>query len=126
MDQFWFDIHEVSNLEFELFVNSTGYVTEAEKFGDSFVIDFFLSEAEKEKVTQVVDGAPWWTMVKGADWRHPFGPDSDLSGRMDHPVIHTSWHDATEYCAWQGIERLHRLSFCIEKKSSILFHSKSC
>jgi len=102
MDAFWFDVHEVSNSEYELFVNSTGYVTEAENFGDSFVIEYFLSEEEKEKVEQVVDGAPWWTMVKGTNWKHPHGPDTDLKNRMDHPVIHVSWNDAVDYCRWQG------------------------
>ncbi len=36
----------------------------------------------------------------GADWRHPEGPQSDVVGRPDHPVVHVSWHDAAAYCAW--------------------------
>ncbi|ELU03164.1 hypothetical protein CAPTEDRAFT_155214 [Capitella teleta] len=97
---FWYDVYETSNAEFELFVNSTGYKTEAEGFGDSFVIEAFISEKIKEDISQAVASAPWWLPVKGADWRHPFGPDTDLKGIMDHPVLHVSWNDAVAYCQW--------------------------
>ncbi len=30
----------------------------------------------------------------GADWRHPWGPASDNSGRDDHPVTHVAYEDA--------------------------------
>jgi sulfatase modifying factor 1 len=46
--------------------------------------------------------SPWWLAVRGADWRHPEGPRSDLDGRRDHPVVHVSWHDAQAYCQWAG------------------------
>ncbi|KAK7862011.1 hypothetical protein R5R35_002150 [Gryllus longicercus] len=102
VDSFYMDIHEVSNAEFEIFVNNTGYVTEAEKFGDSFVFESLLSENTKSKVTQAVADAPWWLPVKGCNWRHPEGPDSSIKDRMDHPVIHVSWNDAVKYCEWVG------------------------
>ncbi len=47
-------MHEVSNAEFARFVEDTGYVTEAEKFGDSFVMEFYLSDETKSTITQVV------------------------------------------------------------------------
>jgi formylglycine-generating enzyme required for sulfatase activity len=64
LKSFYLDVHEVSNLEFELFVNSTDYVTEAEIFGNSFVADFFLTEKVKSTITQAVAAAPWWLPVQ--------------------------------------------------------------
>lgn len=101
VDPFYLDVYEVSNSEFELFVNATGYTTEAETFGDFFVLEGRISEEIKKDITQAVQQAPWWLPVKGADWLHPEGPDSSVRpDRMDHPVVHTSWNDATEYCKW--------------------------
>ena len=61
---FYFDVYETSNAEFERFVNETGYVTEAERFGDSFVLEARISEEVKKDITQAVAGAPWWLPVK--------------------------------------------------------------
>ncbi|XP_053890458.1 formylglycine-generating enzyme isoform X1 [Malaclemys terrapin pileata] len=102
VSQFYMDRYEVSNVEFEKFVNATGYVTEAEKFGDSFVFEGMLSEQVKTEIQQAVAAAPWWMPVKGANWRQPEGPDSSISKRMDHPVLHVSWNDAVAYCTWAG------------------------
>ncbi|XP_036984378.2 formylglycine-generating enzyme isoform X5 [Artibeus jamaicensis] len=102
LDAFYMDAYEVSNTDFEKFVNATGYLTEAEKFGDSFVFEGMLSERVKTGVQQAVAAAPWWLPVKGANWRHPEGPDSAVAHRPDHPVLHVSWNDAVAYCAWAG------------------------
>ncbi|XP_068940162.1 formylglycine-generating enzyme isoform X2 [Petaurus breviceps papuanus] len=102
INSFYMDLYEVSNAEFEKFVNSTGYVTEAEKFGDSFVFDSMLSDQVKKDIHQAVAAAPWWLPVKGANWRHPEGPDSTILHRQDHPVLHVSWNDAVAYCTWAG------------------------
>ncbi|KAM6126392.1 formylglycine-generating enzyme [Phoenicopterus ruber ruber] len=102
VNSFYMDQYEVSNEEFERFVNSTGYVTEAEKFGDSFVFEGMLSEEVKADIHQAVAAAPWWLPVKGANWKHPEGPDSNISNRMDHPVLHVSWNDAVAFCTWAG------------------------
>jgi sulfatase modifying factor 1 len=64
LKSFYLDVHEVSNLEFELFVNTTGYVTEAEIFGNSFVADYYLSESVKASIDQAVAAAPWWLPVQ--------------------------------------------------------------
>lgn len=82
IDPFYLDVHEVSNAEFKEFVDAEGYVTEAEKFKDSFVFENLLSEAVKETITQAVANAPWWLPVKGADWRHPEGPDSNIESKL--------------------------------------------
>ncbi|XP_060622290.2 formylglycine-generating enzyme [Anolis sagrei] len=102
ISHFFMDRYEVSNREFEKFVNATGYLTEAERFGDSFVFEGMLSEQVKSKIHQAVAAAPWWLPVKGADWKHPEGPDSNIVDRMDHPVLHVSWNDAVAFCTWAG------------------------
>ncbi|XP_077981973.1 formylglycine-generating enzyme-like [Glandiceps talaboti] len=102
LDAFLADKYEVSNAEFEVFVNATGYVTEAETFGDSFVLEGRLSEKTLATVTEAVLQTPWWLKVTGSDWRHPEGPDTGIADRMDHPVVHVSWNDAVEYCKWAG------------------------
>ncbi|XP_070814131.1 formylglycine-generating enzyme isoform X2 [Chaetodon trifascialis] len=100
VDSFYMDIQEVTNQQFQSFVNATGYITEAEKYGDSFVFEGLLSDSVKNQITQAVAAAPWWLPVKGANWRHPYGPDSNITDRLDHPVLHVSWADAVAYCSW--------------------------
>lgn len=103
VDDFFLDIYEVSNRDFDTFIKKTGHVTEAETFGDSFELEYLLSDEVKSTITQAVAAAPWWLPVKGADWRHPEGIDSNIDDRMDHPVIHVSWNDAVAYCEWKGM-----------------------
>ncbi|KAL2091470.1 hypothetical protein ACEWY4_013733 [Coilia grayii] len=100
VDSFYIEQHEVTNRQFQHFVNQTLYVTEAERFGDSFVFEELLTEELKSKILQAVAAAPWWLPVKGANWRHPEGPGSTISDRLDHPVLHVSWNDAQAYCKW--------------------------
>lgn len=102
IDDFYMDKTEVSNEEFAEFVDSTNHQTEAETFGDSFVFEGLLEEDVKAKIDQAVALAPWWLPVKNASWRHPEGPGSEITHRMDHPVVHVSWNDATAYCKWLG------------------------
>ncbi|MGZ6213605.1 MAG: formylglycine-generating enzyme family protein [Candidatus Limnocylindria bacterium] len=90
----------VSNAAFAEFVSATGYVTEAETFGWSFVFGGFLPDDFPH--TRAVAAAPWWRQVYGADWRHPEGPQSDLAERSAHPVVHVSFNDALSFCAWAG------------------------
>jgi len=80
VSDFYLDVYEVSNAEFELFVNDTSYKTEAENFGDSFVFEGLLSKDVLNSITQAVASAPWWLPVKGANWRSPEGPDSSIKG----------------------------------------------
>ena len=44
----------------------------------------------------------WWTFLKGADWRHPYGPKTDINGRENHPVVHIAYSDALAYAKWDG------------------------
>ncbi|XP_069499610.1 formylglycine-generating enzyme isoform X2 [Ambystoma mexicanum] len=79
---FHIDQYEVTNAAFAQFIKSSGYRTEAEQFGDSFVFEGLLSEAVKSSIQQAVAAAPWWLPVKGADWKHPEGPDSNILERL--------------------------------------------
>jgi formylglycine-generating enzyme required for sulfatase activity len=100
LSPFWIDATAVSNRQFAEFVDATGYVTDAERYGCSFAFGGLLPDDFPE--TRAIAAAPWWREVLGADWRHPEGPQSGLAGRDDHPVVHTTWHDALAYCAWSG------------------------
>ncbi|MFJ9054933.1 formylglycine-generating enzyme family protein [Streptomyces sp. NPDC102409] len=91
----------VTNAQFATFVKATGHVTEAERFGLSFVFAGLLSD-ELAASSRSVAAVPWWRAVPGADWRHPEGPGSSFATRQNHPVVHVSWNDAQAYCAWSG------------------------
>ena len=90
----------VTNADFARFVQATGYRTDAERYGWSFVFAGLLPHGFPP--TRAVAAAPWWRQVLGASWRRPEGPGSALTGREDHPVVHVSWSDASAYCSWAG------------------------
>jgi formylglycine-generating enzyme required for sulfatase activity len=97
---FWIDACAVSNADFAAFADATGYETEAERYGWSFVFGGLLPDDFPP--TEGVAAAPWWRKVEGADWRHPEGSHSGMEQRLEHPVVHVSWHDAAAYAAWAG------------------------
>jgi formylglycine-generating enzyme required for sulfatase activity len=84
VSSFLIDRFETTNAEFTMFVDATGYRTDAERSG----------------VGWHWDGQ--WREVRGADWRHPRGPASLIDGLDRHPVVQVSWSDARAYCAWRG------------------------
>lgn len=103
LSAFTVDPFAVSNDAFSEFVVATGYMTEAEQFGWSFVFEPHLASDAREWVKPGrVPGAPWWVAVEGATWRHPAGPGSAIDGRGNHPVVHVSWLDASRYANWAG------------------------
>ncbi|XP_070528578.1 formylglycine-generating enzyme isoform X2 [Cardiocondyla obscurior] len=87
LNNFYIDKFEVSNENFMAFVNATGYITEAETFGDSFVFEDLLAQSTKDKISKAVAQAPWWLPVKQASWKHPEGPISSIT---------------FAYCSWMG------------------------
>ena len=99
---FYMDETSVTNAQFSRFVKATDYKTEAENFGWSFVFHLFVPDKVARTVTQAVAQAPWWWAVQGAMWRRPEGPGSGVRDRMDHPVVHVSWNDASAYSEWAG------------------------
>jgi formylglycine-generating enzyme required for sulfatase activity len=111
VDGFWMDQTAVTNEQFRQFVETTGYVTVAERTPQAK--DFPGAPAENLVAGAVVFAPPkgpvsldnhlqWWTYVKGANWRHPEGPGSDLQGREKHPVLQVAWEDAVAYARWAG------------------------
>src|SRR5699024_9814164 len=102
VDPFYMDKTAVSNAQFRTFVNDTGYKTEAETFGWSFVFQPFLPGQVASQELPSPQDTPWWKAVTGAQWNHPEGRGSTLRDRWSHPVVHVSWNDAIAYCRWAG------------------------
>ncbi|MCE5294431.1 MAG: formylglycine-generating enzyme family protein [Chlamydiales bacterium] len=114
---FYLDATPVTNRQFQAFVTATGYITTAEK-----------APTLAEIMSQVPPGTPqpppealvaaslvfkpsatpialhnsnaWWEWTRGANWKHPLGPESTITGKEDHPVVHISWYDAEAYAKW--------------------------
>ena len=101
IDPFYIDRYPVTNTQFAEFIKATGYRTEAEQFGWSFV---FQGHIPKDRFTEIVDttvpSLNWWCKVNGADWQHPEGPHASIANRLTTPVVHISHSDALAYCRW--------------------------
>ncbi|HEY5781852.1 MAG TPA: formylglycine-generating enzyme family protein [Lysobacter sp.] len=111
VDGFWIDTHCVTNTQFSRFVAATGYVTLAERPADP--ADYPGADPSLLAPSSVVFLQPpgpvdlrnhfnWWSYVPGADWRHPYGPQSSIEGKDDYPVVHVAFEDALAYAQWAG------------------------
>jgi formylglycine-generating enzyme len=102
---FLVDATQVTNAQFATFVKETGWVTDAEDLGIGAVFHLALRDQPGLRASDVlhrVDATPWWVAVRGATWRSPEGPGSDIQRRQNHPVVHVSWFDAQAYARWAG------------------------
>ncbi|MEN0004009.1 MAG: formylglycine-generating enzyme family protein, partial [Bacteroidota bacterium] len=83
VDTFYMSMHEVTVGQFASFIKDSGYQTDADQEGSSYI--WTGSDVE---------------LKEGVNWK------CDVSGRIRpeekyrHPVIHVSWNDAVAYAAW--------------------------
>ena len=101
LSAFEIDIHAVTNEDFAAFVADTGYRTDSERMGWSFVFAGLLPDDFPP--TRAAADAPWWRQVEKASWSNPEGPQSSIAERGRHPVVHVSWRDASAYASWAGM-----------------------
>lgn len=119
VDGFWMDVTPVTNAQFAKFAQETGYTTIAErkpdweelkkslppgtpKPDDSLLVAGSMVFVPSSGPVDLRDMRNFWQWMPGASWRHPEGPDSDITGREDHPVVQVAFYDAVEYASWAG------------------------
>jgi formylglycine-generating enzyme len=116
---FWMDATEVTNSAFQKFVEATGYITTAERAPDWNELKKQLPPGTPKPADELLvaaslvftpplypvplnNAAQWWQWTKGASWKHPEGPASDIKGKDNYPVVQVSWDDAVAYAKWAG------------------------
>jgi formylglycine-generating enzyme required for sulfatase activity len=119
VDGFFMDVSTVTNAQFREFVSATGYVTLAEKAPDvgelmkqlppgtppparELLVPGSVVFAHTTDSVDLRDWSRWWRWVPGANWKHPTGPNSSITGKDDHAVVHVAWPDAVAYAEWAG------------------------
>jgi formylglycine-generating enzyme required for sulfatase activity len=111
VDGFWMDKTDVTNEQFAKFVAATGYVTIAEQTPTA--VEFPTAPPENliagsTVFTPTAGPVPldnmmrWWRYQHGANWRHPDGPESNIKGKDNYPVVQVAYPDAVAYAKWAG------------------------
>jgi formylglycine-generating enzyme len=98
VDGFWMDRTEVTNADFAIFVKATDYVTVAERETNPGAAVFVMPSGDADLST----AASWWSYVKGANWKHPGGPDTSIEDRDSFPVTTLAYEDVAAYAKWKG------------------------
>src|SRR5262245_5156815 len=109
VDSFWIDRTPVTNRQFKEFVKATDHVTFAERPPDPkdypgalphMLYAGSLVFTPPAHAVDLRDWSQWWNFTKAADWRHPYGPKSNINGLDNHPVVHVAYSDALAYAKW--------------------------
>ena len=102
----WIDAQPVTNRQFQEFVNATRHITFAEIPPDPddypgtlphMLFAGSLAFTPPKRPVDLRDWSRWWTFMKGAGWRRPYGPESNIKGLDDHPVVYVAYSDALAY-----------------------------
>jgi sulfatase modifying factor 1 len=113
VSEFWVDATPVTNRQFKAFIKATGYVTTAEVVPDRkdypgalphMLYAGSLTFTPPRAAVDLRDWGQWWNFLQGANWRHPYGPKSNINVQDQHPVVHVSFADASAYAVWAGKE----------------------
>jgi formylglycine-generating enzyme len=111
VESFFIDRTPITNRQFKEFVKATGHVTFAEIPPDAkdypgalphMLYAGSLVFTRPSRQVDLSNWADWWTFLKGADWRHPYGPKTNINNLDNHPVVHVSFADALAYARWAG------------------------
>lgn len=118
VDGFFMDVTEVTNKQYKVFVEATDYITVAERPVDWEEMKLELPEDTPKPADSILQPGSlifnkdlnvvqdmnnytqWWIWKIGADWKHPEGPNSNIEGKDDYPVVHIAYEDAISYCKW--------------------------
>jgi len=111
VSDFLMDETEVTNEQFQKFVEATGYVTLSERkpskdefpnVEDSLLVAGSIIFAPNNDIQNMENPYLWWKYEAKTDWKHPEGPNSSIKNKEKYPVVHIAYEDALAYAKWAG------------------------